>query len=185
MIINTITNKHFYTAKIKSPPIIIKFATNFYSMKIRTIFLLIIAATISFSSCTLQEISVGKPQDVKVDNISLNGIKISGKIPVNNPNNLGFNINKAKLDIYLNGISIGSLNKHERIHIKPNSNDAYTINYEASFKEIVKDPLALKSAILQGSPTLKLSGYVKASKFIISKKIKVEHQENISKLKLF
>lgn len=156
-------------------------------MKIRTIILVIIAvmASMCLGSCSLQEISVGKPQDVKVDNISLREIKISGKIPVNNPNNFGFNINKAKLDIYLNGISVGSLNKHERIHIKPHSNDAYTINYEASFKDIVKDPMALKSALLQGSTTLKLSGYVKASKFIISKKIKVEHQENMSRLKLF
>ena len=32
---------------------------------------------------------------------------------------------------------------------------------------------------------LKLSGYVKVSKFIVSKKIKVEHQENLSRFKFF
>ena len=137
------------------------------------------------ASCSIQEISVGKPQNVKIENLSLSGIKISGKIPVNNTNNFGFNIKGAKLDISINGVPVGSINKKEKIHIKPKSNTAYPINYEASFKDIVKDPAALRNALTKGSGTVKLSGHVKVSKFIISKKIKVEHEEKIGKFKLF
>ncbi len=142
-------------------------------------------AIVGMNSCAIQEVSVGKPKDIKVNNISFSGISISGKIPINNPNKFGFNVNKIKLDISMNDIPIGCLNKKERIHIKPNSNNAYQINYDASFKDVVKDPIALTNALTKGSATVKLSGYVKVSKFIISKKVKVEHQENISKIKLF
>ncbi len=137
------------------------------------------------TSCSVQELSVGKPKDVKIDNISLTGIKISGKIPIENPNNFGFNVNRVMLNISINDLSIGNLNKKEKIHIKPNSNEAYSINYEASFKDVLKDPAALKNAIMKGSGNVKFSGYVKVSKFLVSKKIKIEHTENISKFKFF
>ena len=132
-------------------------------MKTRiTILLLALSvAIVGMNSCAIQEVSVGTPKDVKVNNLSLSGISISGKIPVDNPNSFGF------------------------IHINPKSNNAYQINYDASFKDIVKDPIALKNAFTKGSTTLKLSGYVKVSKFIVSKKIKVEHQENLSRFKFF
>ena len=141
-------------------------------MKTRiTILLLALSvAIVGMNSCAIQEVSVGTPKDVKVNNLSLSGISISGKIPVDNPNSFGFNIKGIKLDVSVNDIPIGCLNKRERIHINPKSNNAYQINYDASFKDIVKDPIALKNAFTKGSTTLKLSGYVKVSKFIVSKK---------------
>ncbi len=156
-------------------------------MKTRiTILLLALSvAIVGMNSCAIQEVSVGTPKDVKINNLSLSGISISGKIPVDNPNSFGFNIKGIKLDVSVNDIPIGCLNKRERIHINPKSNNAYQINYDASFKDIVKDPIALKNAFTKGSTTLKLSGYVKVSKFIVSKKIKVEHQENLSRFKFF
>lgn len=155
-------------------------------MKTRiSILLLALSMILGMSSCAIQEVSVGKPKDVKVNNISFSGISIGGKIPIENPNNFGFNVTGVKLNVSINDIPIGCLNKKEKIHIKPNSNNAYQINYDANFKDIVKDPVALKNALTKGSASVKLSGYVKVSKFIVSKKIKVEHQENISKFKFF
>ncbi len=142
-------------------------------------------AIIGMNSCNIQEVSVGTPRDVKVNNLSLSGISIGGKIPINNPNTFGFNVKGVKLNVSVNDIPIGCLNKKERIHISPKSNNAYQINYDALFKDIVKDPVALTNALTRGSATLKLSGYVKVSKFIVSKKIKVEHTENLSRFKFF
>lgn len=139
----------------------------------------------AMSSCAIQEVNVGTPKDVKVKNLSLSGISISGKIPIDNPNSFGFNVKGVKLDVSVNGIPVGCINKKEKIHINPKSNNAYSLNYDASFKDIVKDPVALKNALTKGSVSVKLSGYVKVSKFIVSKKIKVEHQENINKFKFF
>ena len=139
----------------------------------------------AMSSCAIQEVNVGTPKDVKVQNLSLSGISISGKIPIDNPNSFGFNVKGVKLDVSVNGIPVGCINKKEKIHINPKSNNAYSLNYDASFKDIVKDPVALKNALTKGSVSVKLSGYVKVSKFIVSKKIKVEHQENINKFKFF
>lgn len=144
--------------------------------------LMLVAA---MSSCAIQEVNVGTPKDVKVQNLSLSGIRISGKIPIDNPNSFGFNVKGVKLDVSVNGIPVGCINKKEKIHINPKSNNAYSLNYDASFKDIVKDPVALKNALTKGSVSVKLSGYVKLSKFIVSKKIKVEHQENINKFKFF
>jgi LEA14-like dessication related protein len=144
--------------------------------------LMLVAA---MSSCAIQEVNVGTPKDVKVKNLSLSGISISGKIPIDNPNSFGFNVKGVKLDVSVNGIPVGCINKKEKIHINPKSNNAYSLNYDASFKDIVKDPVALKNALTKGSVSVKLSGYVKVSKFIVSKKIKVEHQENINKFKFF
>ncbi|MBR4585011.1 MAG: LEA type 2 family protein [Bacteroidales bacterium] len=142
-------------------------------------------ALCGMTSCDIQKISVGTPKDVKLNNLSLSGISISGKIPIDNPNNFGFNVKGVKLNATVNDIPIGCINKKERIHINPKSKDAYQINYDASFKDVVKDPKALIGAFTKGGATLKLSGYVKVSKFLISKKIKVEHQENLSKFKFF
>lgn len=156
-------------------------------MKTRITILLFafLMAIIGMNSCNIQEVSVGTPKDVKVNNLSLSGISIVGKIPINNPNTFGFNVKGVKLNVSVNDIPIGCLNKKERIHISPKSNNAYQINYDASFKDIVKDPVALTNALTRGSATLKLSGYVKVSKFIVSKKIKVEHTENLSRFKFF
>ena len=140
---------------------------------------------VGMSSCAIQEVSVGTPRDVKLNNLSLSGISISGKIPIENPNNFGFNVKGVKLDVTINDIPIGCLNKKEKIHVNPKSKDAYQINYDASFKDVVKDPKALIGAFTKGGATLKLSGYVKVSKFIVSKKIKVDHQENLSRFKIF
>ena len=156
-------------------------------MKTRITILLFafLMAIIGMNSCHIQEVSVGTPKDVKVNNLSLSGISIGGKIPINNPNTFGLNVKGVKLNVSVNDIPIGCLNKKERIHISPKSNNAYQINYDASFKDIVKDPVALTNALTRGSATLKLSGYVKVSKFIVSKKIKVEHTENLSRFKFF
>ena len=153
--------------------------------KISILLLTLSILILGFNSCAIQEVSVGTPKDVKVNNISFSGISISGKIPIDNPNNFGFNVKGVKLNVSVNDIPIGCLNKKERIHINPKSNNAYSINYDASFKDIVKDPVALKNALTKGSATLKLSGYVKVSKFVVSKKIKVEHTENMSRFKFF
>ena len=142
-------------------------------------------AVVGLGSCSIQEVSVGNPKDIKLNSLSFSGISISGKIPVNNPNQFGFNLSRVKLDVSVNGIPIGCINRKERIHISPRSNNSYPINYDASFKDIVKDPMALKDALTKGSATVKLSGYVKVSKFIVSKKIKVEHTENMSRFKFF
>ena len=159
----------------------------FVTMKIRISILLLVLSImiVGMSSCAIQEVSVGKPQDVKVNDLSFSGISISGKIPINNPNTFGFTVKGVKLDASVNDIPIGCINKKDRIHIKPKSNDAYQLNYDASFKDVVKDPKALIGAFTKGGATLKLSGYVKVSKFLISKKIKVDHQENLSKFKFF
>ena len=156
-------------------------------MKTRITILLIVFSMVivGMNSCAIQEVSVGTPRDVKLNNLSLSGISISGKIPIDNPNKFGFNVKGVKLNVTVNGISVGCLNKKEKIHIKPKSNNSYSINYDASFKDIVKDPIALKNALTKGSVNVKLSGYVKVSKFIVSKKIKVEHQENMSRFKFF
>jgi len=156
-------------------------------MKTRIIILLLgfAMAIFGMSSCAIQEVSVGRPQDIKLNSLSLSGISIGGKIPIENPNKFGFNVNRVKLNISINDIPAGCLNKKEKIHIKPKSNNAYSINYDASFKDVVKDPMALTNAVTRGSATIKLSGYVKVSKFIVSKKIKVEHTENLSKFKFF
>ena len=156
-------------------------------MKTRISILLLALSMIivGMNSCAIQEVSIGTPRDVKLNNLSLSGISISGKIPIDNPNNFGFNVKNVKLDVTVNDIPIGCLNKKEKIHIKPNSNNAYQINYDAAFKDLVKDPITLTNAFAKGNVTLKLSGYVKVSKFIVSKKIKVDHKENLSKFKFF
>ena len=151
----------------------------------RLIFALSLALVMMLQSCSIQHVTVGKPKDGKIDNLSLSGIKFIGKIPINNPNNFGFNLKKAKLDVEVNGIYMGCINKKEKIHIKPNSNETYTLNYDASLKDAVKDPVALKNALLKGSPKVKVSGYVKVSKFIVSKKIDVNFEESLGKFKLF
>lgn len=156
-------------------------------MKTRITILLIAFSMVIFgmSSCAIQEVSVGTPKDIKLNSLNLSGISIGGKIPINNPNTFGFNVKGVKLDVMVNDIPVGCLNKKDRIHINPKSNDAYPINYDASFKDVVKDPIALTNALTKGSVTVKLSGYVKVSKFIVSKKIKVNHTENISRFKFF
>lgn len=142
-------------------------------------------AIVGMNSCAIQEVSVGKPKDVKINSLSFSGISLNGKIPIDNPNSFGFNVKGVKLNVSINDIPAGCLNKKEKIHIAPKSNNAYLINYDASFKDIVKDPVALTNALTRSGVTIKLSGYVKVSKFIVSKKIKVEHEENLNMFKFF
>lgn len=150
----------------------------------RKIFAIIIALSMVLCSCSFEELSIGKPKNVKCDKLSLQCLKISADIPIENPNNIGFTVNKVSIDLSIGDVKLGTLSKNDKVKIPANSNQTYRVEYEVNPADVVKEPLTLIKAITLGGE-LHMKGYVKASKMLISKKFDVDYTQKLNGLKIF
>lgn len=148
--------------------------------KIYIILSLIFCLTFLFN-CKVQELKVDKPQNLQVKELNLQSVKLTVDLPVENPNNFSFNLKKLDLDLYVNGRNVGKLKQSRNVKIKANSKQDYAVAFEITTKEAVNNVLFLVGELQKRNPDLRAQGSIKVSKFGISKKIKVDHTENLQK----
>ena len=144
-----------------------------------TFFSIILISIISFSSCKVQEVEVGDFRSFKLGEMNSKSVEINTQIPLKNPNKFKFKITKAKLDIKLNNKQIGSVNKIDKIKIPAKSNEVYSMKIKVDFSE----NLDLTSLMFMKKGNVSIKGYVKARKFIFSRKFDVDVNKPASMFK--
>ncbi len=149
-------------------------------MNKKTILISIIAISVAFllfASCEVEDIEVGTPQELKIDELNTKNIKLIIMLPINNPNNFGFRIRNVDIDIFLSGQKIGKINKIDRVNIPKNSNDIYPIVFEIETSGILVNMMTIIRELQLGRPNIGLKGNIKAGRLFITNNIKVEHEQ--------
>jgi LEA14-like dessication related protein len=150
-------------------------------MKPKIIILLAFAAAIILPSCTFDDVEVGKISGVNIISTSKEGIEIEVNIPVKNPNSMGFTISKVNIDLALNGVEFGKVSQAKSIRVKPKSDQVYPILFQIKFKESFQGLPKLLAAVMMGKKIdMKAEGYIKARKFVFSKKFTIDEKTPVN-----
>ncbi len=155
-----------YTASI-NPPIRVFF----------TRFILLIFSLTILSSCSVKDVEVGNIQSFNVLEINKEYIEIDITAPVKNENNFSFRISDVDLNVTFNGIDLGKINKIKPIRILKKSESIQHLVFKIRLEQVAKGGLLFISSLLANKAKLKVKGYVKTSKFIFSKRIKVDYNQ--------
>lgn len=137
--------------------------------------LIVFVVILGFTSCSVQKPSVGIPQGVEIEKLSVSGIRLKLLLPIENPNNMSFNIKSMDLSLFVNGKNVGKISKMKKIKIAANSRQSYPVSFELSSSEAMSKVLFLISEFQGSTPLLELKGSLKVSKLGISKRIPIEH----------
>ena len=127
------------------------------------------------SSCEVKEVEVGNIQSFNIINIDKEYVTIDITAKVKNPNNFSFTISKVNLDVSFNNVALGKINKVKSVKIRKNSNELQHLVFKLKLEQITKGSLLFIPALLTNKAKIKVNGYIKASKFLYSKKIKVDY----------
>jgi LEA14-like dessication related protein len=138
---------------------------------------------ILFFSCSIQEISIGNPEGVEVEELSMKSVKLKVMVPIENPNDFSFKIKNVNLDLVINDRNVGKVKKMDKVKIPANSKEVYPVSFELTTADALTNILFLIGELQKRNPELAITGTVTVSKFGIPKRIKVEHEQNFEGFK--
>jgi len=143
------------------------------------IYSLIFLVLFSFTACKIQAPIIGEPTSYELEKLDFKEIKLKIWLPIENPNNIKFNISNVDMDIYVNGLKLGKVTKLEKVHIPKKSKDIYAIKLDVQMKDLGISAISAMRELKSRRVMIKLDGSVTVSKFVIVKKIVVEAEESI------
>ncbi|MCX7727879.1 MAG: LEA type 2 family protein [Bacteroidia bacterium] len=128
------------------------------------------------SSCRqYKEVSVSGIESFSIKKIDKKEMLTEIKVNIKNPNDFSFNIYSGKANIYLGKILLGNAKLQKKVHVPAHSSESYTLLLKTSFEKINLQDL-INNFTLSDIGKLKISGHIKAGKFIVRKKIKTEYE---------
>lgn len=143
--------------------------------------LLILFTTFLMTSCAFEDIQMLGVQNVNVDEFNTDRVQITTSIKLRNPNNYKIKIKKSELALYVNGTTVGTTKLRQKIVLPKNSTLDHDFVIESTIKDVAISGVSGVLGVLQsGGVRLGVDGYVKGSAFLISMKIPVEVEENVS-----
>lgn len=141
--------------------------------------LLLVLSTVS---CKITEVNVGDVQNMQILEMDKNKMCFKLDLPIKNTNNFKFKITKVNLDVTLNNSDLGKVKRINKIKVPANSNQVHSFQFEASYKDLMKNPYSLLGGLLKNKADLKVNGFIKVKAFLfISKKIDI-NENNTTKL---
>ena len=152
-------------------------------MKFKIFLFFAFFSIIFLTSCEVKEITVGDVQGVSITTMSKDYIDVEIMIPIKNPNNFGFKLVKADIDIEMNGVNLGKISKLKKIKIPANSNEVHTFSLRVSMDDLKLGGIAFLGSLLANKAGVNMKGYIKARAFLISRKVDVDYNKNVKLFK--
>lgn len=129
------------------------------------------------SSCDVKEVELVNIDSFNIVSIEKEDITIDVIAQIKNPNNFSFSITKVDLDIKFNNFFLGKINEIKKVNIKKNSNELQHLVFKFKLKDVMKGTIVFLPALLTNQANIEITGYVKASSFLVSKKIEIEYNK--------
>ncbi len=145
--------------------------------------LLLIFLTSFFFSCKVQQLNIGNPEGIEIEELSMKSVRLKIMVPIENPNNFSFKVKNVNLDLLVNDRNVGKVKKLEAVKISAKSKEVYPVSFELSTKDALTNILFLIGEFQKRAPELDVTGSITVSKLGIPYKIKVEHEQNFDKFK--
>ncbi|HKK67500.1 MAG TPA: LEA type 2 family protein [Bacteroidales bacterium] len=140
---------------------------------------LILLLCLSLAACKIQAPVIGNPTDYQVETLNLQEIKLKIWLPIENPNNIKFNVNDVDLDIFVNGLKLGKVTSMEKVHIPKKSSGTYAIKLDVKMKDLSVSAFSALRQLKSKYVNIKIDGDVTVSKFVIIKKVEVQVDEKV------
>lgn len=144
-------------------------------------FLSVLLSLAFFSSCmNLKDLEVKEVKGFSLKKLDPSGMQSSLQLSILNPNRFGFVILPSTFDVKYSGIYLGKASLVKKVKIKGKEEQTYTFELENDFKEV--NFLDLLNLLQPGGfkNEINLKGELKASKFLVRKKFKVDYKEKVS-----
>lgn len=118
---------------------------------------------------------------IQVNSLTKEGVEITGEMRVRNPNNYKIHVKSTDADLWLDGRKAGKAHLMNKITVPANFDDFVKVQVRADFNggslELI--PIIL-GATIKRSVNVKVDGNLKASTFIISKKLDFSYEHKAS-----
>lgn len=133
------------------------------------------------TSClTYKDVEFDGIEDVSVDKFGKDGIELTLKARVKNPNNYAINIADTDLTLSLNGKELGEAVLMDNVRLKKKSDEVQSVRVKAKFDKGSGGILGVIMSVMTGGQAkISVKGEVKAKAFMVAKKVPVEFTENI------
>ncbi len=146
---------------------------------IKTLFI-IFSATLFISSCNVQEVELVSVEKIELVKMENNTLTFDVSAILDNPNSFNIKMIDSDLDLYLEGNLMGKANLINSINIKKKTSETYTFTVKTDVLDQAKLlPILIKTA-LTGKLKVGVKGDVKGKVYFISKKVKINMEDEIS-----
>jgi LEA14-like dessication related protein len=145
----------------------------------KTTLFFIVLISLSLAACKIQAPIIGNPTDYELETLNLQEIKVKIWLPIENPNNIKFNLNDVDLTVFVNGLKLGKVTSMEKVHIPKNSKGTYAIKLDVKMKDLSVSAFTALKQLKSKYVNIKIEGNVTVSKFVIVKKVEVDVDEKV------
>lgn len=140
----------------------------------RFVFLFLAMALVVMStSCSIKPVTVTGVQDVKVEKLDMKGITFSSGLKINNPNKIGFGIYGSKMNVKMNGVSLGEITLDKKIKVRRKSESVHTVKMSASLVDMFGSLPALMQMVQKQNGNIEITGYIKVGALFFRKKFPI------------
>lgn len=142
-------------------------------------FLLLLCIT-CFSCAPLKDLEVKSVEGFHLKTLEPKGLETELILKIENPNKFGFTIYPSDFDIYYSGVYLGKAQLQKKVKIRGKEQHSYDFQLKNDLSKVnffdllnLLKPGAFKNEI-------QIKGELKAGKFLMKKKFKVDHKEKVS-----
>lgn len=144
-------------------------------------FIFILTIIIFASSCKFQNIEIGEVQDVKIDKVSTDKVKINIPIFIKNPNGFKIKLKSYDLDIKINGHKFNIIESENKVVIPKRYEGVINIPLVIDSEGILslKTVKTVLEIVKQRQFVLDAKGHIKVKVFPFSKKIEINEKRKV------
>ena len=146
--------------------------------------LLIAFVGLLFSSClNVKPVELKEVKNVSISSIEDNKLNLEIELLIDNPNNKGFSVRDAELQISMGDVLLGELNEIKAFRIPAHSSKSHEIPLVVDLNHLEKNAKQLSKSLFKRGTSIHIKGYIKARSFLISKKIEIDEKTQLNLLK--
>ncbi len=128
---------------------------------------------------TYQDVDFLGVTDYEIIDYDTEGIEAEFTMKIKNPNPYNIKIKDSDIDLYINGDRLGKAKLTNNIKLKKKTTKEYKVRLKSKFDKVGSSVLTLGKSLFGGSVKVRAKGWVKASAFMISQKVKFDVSENV------
>ena len=134
-----------------------------------------------FNSCTsVKDLEVKGISGFTLKKLDPSGMQCNLQLSISNPNHFGFVILPSAFDVKYSGVYLGKAKLVNKVKIKGKQEFTYGFELENDFKEVNFFELLTLLKPGQFKNEISIKGELKASKFLLRKKFKIDYKEKVA-----
>lgn len=134
-----------------------------------------------FSCVSLEPVTIGAIENVRVKNLSREGIEVDFGVKIKNPNKIAVTVFPSEFDATVNGIDMGKIKLHKRVRIKAYSDTISEFHVKSDFSKLGLIGMANILPMLSSKKAdILLKGNLRVGKWYYKRTFPVEFKRTIS-----